>query len=249
MFWHTRETLNDFPKKHCVRNRIAKQIRYARRRDRASFQFPHFNGLIENPDASKLSYTIDRNGAEYEYDLQGLSRTFDYVRELPSNIVLDIGSGITQGIVDLSKRDIGKGLDFEATVLSPMLVRKAGLRGEIPLHATCVESLRGIADQSIGCVLGLFSVHHSNSTKVAMQSINRVLVPGGVLKMRAWRTEELAGILRGRLKYDVAVDHLTVLAIKPGFEGKPVIADDLLRLDSTDLRNSLPLGTHDRFFL
>ncbi len=145
------------------RKSIADQIRDARQRDRAE------------------DYFFDRSGVQYVFELSGVQHLFDYVRGLKSRKILDIGAGYTRGIHDLAESSLGTGLEFEATVLSNFPGIDAHL-GRENVTVTSAEVLRGIGSESIGCIISIYSIAYSAEPKLAIESINRVLVPGGILK-------------------------------------------------------------------
>jgi SAM-dependent methyltransferase len=124
---------------------------------------------------------INRNGVEYLELFQGLAHVLDYARTLPVHTVLDVGAGLTRGINDIRKSDMGRQLDYFATVLTPRPEIAQNLGFERTLVAG-VETLTGVPDASIALVLGGNSLAYSIVPEVAMQQVNRVLIPGGVLK-------------------------------------------------------------------
>jgi ubiquinone/menaquinone biosynthesis C-methylase UbiE len=183
-------------------------------------------------------YKINRAGWEYAHQLAGLEHLFSYVRNLPSKTVLDIGSGTTEGVHDISQNAIAEGLHFEATVLRPRseIAENLGLKDT---HITSGEVLRGIPDASIGCIIALHSLRYSAAPELAAKSIHRVLVPGGVLK--AAKLEHAFSKIYDTLEtlgYDINVYEIwggtsVLLAIKPG-NISGMTAAQLLQLDKED---------------
>ncbi|MBM3261092.1 class I SAM-dependent methyltransferase [Candidatus Kaiserbacteria bacterium] len=132
-------------------------------------------------------YTINRDKEKYLEKLLGYVAFLDYVKTLSSTVVLDVGAGTTRAISEIAKSKAGAGLDFKATVLNrnPAIEENLGFEN---VHVTSVETLRGIADQSIGGIIAVFSLPYVVSPALAVTSIDRVLVPGGVIK--AWLPSE-----------------------------------------------------------
>jgi len=158
------------------------------------------------------TYVMDRSGTSYQQLLLGFDETFKYLKKLGSNVVLDIGAGTTHSAADLKREYAWLGLDFQATTLSLGLLSEDlqdGMQtrmlqyhptkkgeggeenpktyadvyiGEKKRHITSAEVLHGIDDNSIACVLSLHSIAYSNAPDLAIGSIDRVLVPGGVFK-------------------------------------------------------------------
>ena len=166
-------------------------------------------------------YNINRSGWEYMQGLGGVAHLFSYIKTLPSKTVLDVGAGTTHGAHQLSRTSFAQGLHFEATILRdrPEIQHYLGSKN---IHVTSVETLRGIPDSSVGCVIAVQSLRYSGAPALAVQSIDRVLVPGGVLK--ASSLIDAFAIVRDslvKLGYDVAFEKKfpetrALLGIKPG---------------------------------
>ncbi|MBI2030508.1 methyltransferase domain-containing protein [Candidatus Kaiserbacteria bacterium] len=154
-----------------IRDQVAAKVRRLRVGERETV-----------PDREPF-YTINRDKEKYLEKLMGYVAFLDYVKTLPSNIVLDIGAGTTRAISEIAKSKAGAGLDFKATALNrnPDIEKNLGFEN---VHVTSVETLRGVADQSIGGVTAVFSLPYVVDPALAVKSIDRVLVPGGVVK--AW---------------------------------------------------------------
>lgn len=176
----------------------------------------------------------DRTAVEYASDLQGIAEFFKYVSELSTPTVLDIGAGTTQAIKELSKTPFieGLGIHIEATVMpdDPANSEVSKNFGWDKTHKTSVEELEGIPDESVGGILAVHSISYSENPLQAADSINRVLIRGGVIKA-SFKTEdsresqehspqqfvkalEQKGYDYGIVRDDKGVD--VVLAIKPG---------------------------------
>lgn len=184
------------------------------------------------------------NSADYLLRLGGLSNFFDYLRKLDGHgLVLDIGAGTTRGISQLEKSSLGSGLSFEAVALSysPLIKENLGLE---KTHITSAESLKGVKNESVAGVISLFGISYCTRPDLAVYSIDRVLLPGGVIKAGFISSEKTAYSQSGSEKeesaelfsgygYDVAVDERfcgLLLAIKPGGQ-KNVGAEELLNSD------------------
>lgn len=157
---------------HELRSEAAKAIRNARNADR-------------NPKADEeYGYFTDRDLPTAIQVLGGLEYCLDYIRSNPvSKTLLEIGAGKTKMLSQLSRVPyFGRNLNYEATVLD--------LPGKLPqdslprekIHITSAEVLRGIQDNSIGGIIEVFALMHSGAPELCAESINRVLVNGGVIK-------------------------------------------------------------------
>ena len=192
----------------------------------------------------------DRDINDYLYWFNGLSQVFKYAKQLNSeSLIFDLGAGTTKGISQIAKSRLGEGLNFEASVLTFRSEIQDNL-GLVKTHITSVETLRGVEKKSISAMLSLNSLAYSAAPHVAVERINDVLVPGGVLKatfrVKESKDDESTGeynyqthdqfstCLRD-LDYDVAISKLVseelIVAIKPGIR-KTLLADELLRRDS-----------------
>lgn len=175
-------------------------------------------------------YKDNRARGNYAILLEGLTSSLDYVKRLGStNLVLDIGAGTTRAISQLSQLPDAQGLDFMATVLRYRPEIDTNLGRERTL-ATPAEKLRGIGDNSVGLALSVFSVTYSVNPEAVVDSIDRILVKGGIFKGRFNDDEKLAGRInlaslpyreflkrfRAR-RYNIAISRSgVILAKKPG---------------------------------
>ncbi len=227
-----KEGPSHLPKGDPRREKIAEQIRLARRRDRDRL----------------TGYVIGRSGVNYVFELEGVKGLFDYVRTLSSNVVLDIGAGHTRGAHELANSPLGENLTFEATVLSRLSGIDTNL-GRESVRSTSAEMLRGIDTNSVGCVIAVYSIAYSAAPEVVIASIDRVLVPGGVLKAKFHQKNvpqyvadspkyvDEFHLAAANLGYEVALqqssEESVLLAIKPNPGVSPhVTARQLLRMDA-----------------
>ncbi len=144
-------------------------------------------------------YQQERSGIHYLKWLGGLQGTFRYAQGLPSNLVVDIGAGSTRGIKSISEQKFAKKFKFKATVLSINTVNvsqpdvdnlySTNLKEKIDenlglenVHITSAEALRPFANNSTAIVLSLYSLPYCGSPELAVQNIDRILVPGGIFK-------------------------------------------------------------------
>lgn len=184
-------------------------------------------------------YKINRTGWQYIKELGGVQHLFDYVKTLKSQTVLDIGAGTTQASSDLQESSLGFGLHFEATVLRNRPEIEKNL-GKEHVHITSAEVLRGIPDASVGCVIAVFSVGYSDAPGLVAESIDRVLVPGGAVKITGYKSifSQFYDQFERR-GYDVDSgevwgEYKAILALKPGNESE-VTAEQLLRSDEQSI--------------
>lgn len=222
-----------------IRKKIAEKVRKIRKGERDKILF----------------YIVDRSSKDYQYCFEGLKFFFDYVRSLKTKVVIDVGAGLTNAINEISKSELGDGIQFKATVLT----RKDEIEKNLGLDkvvSTSIETLRGIKDSSIGGMLLGFSLPYVVDPRYALKSLDRVLIPGGVLKAffqsdgidsqeYKERGKDFHGYLPfkeilEKMGYDCAVSYnekssvVCILAIKPGSENS-TSAQVLLDNDKNDL--------------
>ena len=211
-------------------------------------------------DTETPLYTNTRGGAWYIEDFKGVQHLFDYVRTLPSRIVVDVGAGVLNGVSDLANSRFGKSLTFEATILA----RPKNMKNppdKVRIHRTSVETLRGIKDASVGCIIGDSSIAYSEPS-LAVQSIDRVLVPGGVLKATfAKKGSKSKAVEMGMKESGVFAEKLRalhyvvkeepelygrsiILAIKPGGDGA-ITAEELFRKDASSELTQIDMMKED----
>ena len=132
-------------------------------------------------EKSPARYNTIRNLREYFIRLHGFQNLFSYIKSLPCKKVLDIGTGEGIAIAELSKLSMTEGLDFELTALKNVPNLRKNFSKE-KIHITGVETLRGIAPLSVACILAVNSVAYSSDPGLAVQQMDEVLIPGGVVK-------------------------------------------------------------------
>ena len=247
-------------------------------------------------DDGLATYAQRRNGERYNFLLQGLQGTLDYARRLPSNLVVDIGAGVTRAIKEISEEEMAKDLKFKATILgfyminSKLFYEKSRLYKKLVdelkkqgkeaprrignkylieqnlglknTHITSAETLRPFADESVAVLLSVYSVNYSASLRLVAESIDRVLVPGGVFKgFFPFRKEDTSleaetaypfVVALAEKGYDIVCaegdqldngyyeGHGIVLAVKPG-GGQPVTARELFCKDLESIARKKPL--------
>lgn len=212
---------------------VAKQLLTARRYDRSR------------------EYTTDRDLASYVDELQGIQHLLSYVRKnrevLGSNLVLDIGAGIAKGASQLKKSPWAKGLRIEATTLSTNAETRNNFGGG--LHITPVETLRGVNSLSVAVALSVFGLAYSQSPERTVASLNRVVVPSGVVKASFYfRDLDGSAVMHPktsnkfvhefeRVGWKVYVDRLEqrrfeiLVAVKPPFLEDPEV---IMKIDRED---------------
>lgn len=213
-------------------------------RDRTAAQI---RGAIESEKNKEMK--INRTGADYVRSLLGIQHLLEYVRDLDSQLVLDCGAGNTLGISEISKAEMAEDLEFHATVLRRIDEEVEANLGSQFTFRTPIETFRAVGDRQYGAMIALNSLAYSETPELAIQSIDRHLVEGGVLKatfikpqywhhLEGWNTHEAFSHQLDRLGYDLAlasneadkkVDVL--VAIK---QGGLMTAEDLLAMDLAD---------------
>lgn len=126
-------------------------------------------------------YQTERTAQDYIYALRGVRNTIPHAKTVGSNVVLDIGAGSTRASHEFACMPAYKDIDFKATGLTqhPKIDEYIGNEN---LILTAAEVLRGIPDESVGAALSIFSITYSAVPKYVVESIDRVLVPGGIFK-------------------------------------------------------------------
>lgn len=192
---------------------------------------------------------VYRTGEEYVKVLYGLRYLLDYVRNnsdrTESRLVLDLGAGITKGISQIAKSSLGLDIDFQATVLrrNPRIGEHLGFD---KIHVTPFERLRGVKPNSVAAVISVFGLGYATSPEQAVERIDEVLCPSGVIKSN-FQDEKYAVVkfrehqhfteIWKQLGYDIATmnnpeeESVIVVAVKP-----PVIipAKTILESDFAD---------------
>lgn len=184
-------------------------------------------------------YAVNRDALAYLLGFGGLTESFKYIKQLKSNVVVDIGTGKGLAWSELAGK-YGNGLEFWATnlVYDKHLVDLFNDR----VKFTPVEFMKGFTDESVGGVIAMKSIAYSASPEMAMRAIDRILVPGGLIKA-SFRGPEESGIVDlgyqthhkfteslKSLGYDIGVlGDEVVLAVKPGggVKAKDILTKDL----------------------
>jgi hypothetical protein len=181
-------------------------------------------------------YYTKRDSFMYLWEFQGLSGSFDYIKTLKSNVVVDIGTGEGLAWSELARK-YGDDLEFWATnlIYDKEVANRLGGRVKI----TPAEFMKGFADNSVGGVVAMKSIAYSSSPEMVVKAIDRILVPGGLIKASFKGVGEsgvnynthhdFTEVLRS-LGYDTEVfEDINVLAVKPGGEvkAKDVLVKDL----------------------
>lgn len=125
-------------------------------------------------------YISDRGAAGYSEKLKGLTATLDYASSLAgSNTVLDLGTDTGRACADLSKKF--RDLSFIGTGLRRSPLAEKFLPGD-KFKVTAAENLRGIANESIACVIANYSITYSHAQRLVAERLDEVLIPGGIIK-------------------------------------------------------------------
>jgi SAM-dependent methyltransferase len=127
---------------------------------------------------------LNRGADSYIETFNGLDNFFNVVRKLPLKSVLDIGAGTLKAVSEFQKEN--QDLMFYATVLSrhtlkrqPNYYKDLYKLGRLKISPS--ETLRGIETHSIGGIISVHGIAYSNSPAESVRSIDRVLIPGGIL--------------------------------------------------------------------
>ncbi len=224
-----RETIRDFPYNPELRRTVAKQIHFARYLDRSK------------------RYITDRSLNEYLKSFAGLKHFLEYAKSHHQNgPILDIGSGTTRAISELSESPLGENLTFIASVLT----RPPETGDRVSrVVSTSAELLNGIQDDSIAGIISCYGIAYSSAPELAIRRMDQVLVSGGALKAVFYGQTPDKGSLANfhglqtshrfkeelfTMNYDISslfqgpVE--VVLAIKPGGTDS-ISASELLALD------------------
>lgn len=191
-------------------------------------------------------YCTQRGSQDYVRALRGVRHTFAQVMGLGSRMVLDIGTGSAKALKQFQRVHEYRNLDFKATglTLHPDVDENIGIENFV---LTSAEVLRAIPDNSVGAAISVFSVTYSAAPEYVVDSIDRVLVEGGIFKAalrptkKRFRQRKIRGmtILREMdavngstykqlfddMGYDAHLAHArdrdVLLAIKPGNPTSP----------------------------
>jgi len=161
---------------------------------------------------------------------------------------LDIGAGKTKAISQIEKSKLGKGLEFKATVLAKDKEIVDKYLGSSRTITTSAESLRGVNSESVAGILAMYSITYSYAPRLAIERMDQVLVPGGIIKATFGSTSPEAKFTSPTefinawkdLGYDTFYWGDIALVIKPGASGLPtagkVFSDDWQYFDRKQQR-------------
>jgi hypothetical protein len=150
-----------------------------------------------------LSYQTFRGAAEYVTNLYGIAHTLEHAPK--GRPILDVGTGRGFAIQELKESPLGKERQFIAIGLKHYPSIESTI-GEENFHITSAETLRGIENNSIGAILGAYSVAYSEAPTLVANRFDEVLVPGGLIKLSFFSDGKQEPFIE-RLKalgYDVA---------------------------------------------
>lgn len=143
-------------------------------------------------------YNTERGATDYISALRGVRHTFGNVLNLDTRTILDIGTGSGKAVFQLARKEAFRYFDFKATGLTvpPKIDEYIGADN---FTLTAAEVLRGIPDNSVGAAISVFSVTYSAAPARVADSIDRVLVEGGVFKaaLRPSRKRFRQGQIKG----------------------------------------------------
>ncbi len=195
---------------------------------------------LEREEGWVLSEQWNRDVVDYLDSLNGIYGLLNYLKELGNSSILDIGAGGKRAITELAKGKLGRDFNFYATILTGDTGSEIS---NLAFRKTSAEALRGIEDSSIGLVLASSSIAYSKAMPLVVESVDRVLIPGGVIKsvfkesgqshsrdlrQTSGEAEKLFS-LKG---YDIFSSNGIMLAVKSGF-AKARSASSLYKSNST----------------
>lgn len=216
----------------------------ATNRSDIAFSIRTHRTYLDTPHLERVAQILDeigpwsRDASMYTSHLKGLRAFFTYVGKLPTRTVLAVGEGTTRAISEIDQTDWvqGNNITIEPTVLSyHPIIRRFWQKA---LHVTSVESLRGVKDNSIAGVLGCHSIRYSNYPQEVVDSLRRVLIPGGIGKFSI--KEDLLPAYEKALKDDFEVSKLTYTFGQEQSQKTPIIILLIKKLGGTD-----PTSTED----
>ncbi len=140
---------------------------------------------VDRRRGENFTYDLMRNQGVMEYlvQLRGLKHFLNYARLLSENPkILDVGAGVTRAFADLSKiKEWTEGLDLKATSLH-MDKDVNKFLGKENVTLTSVEQMRRIKDGELAGIISVHGIGFTKAPKLAAESVNRVLMPGGAIK-------------------------------------------------------------------
>lgn len=162
------ESVHNYPKNHPVRIAIARQLQKVRHHEK----FDH----------SRQRYDDERDAVDYFFTLRGLSATLNYIKQMVNaKKVLDIGVGDSRAVKEIARSTFGEGLKFVGTSLTRKSTHRYFL-GQSNITLTSAEVLRGFQPDSLGGILGVYSLTYSISPEQTVARLNEVLTAGGLIK-------------------------------------------------------------------
>ncbi len=158
----------------------------------------------------------NRTGADYIRSLLGLDYLFKYLEKIGEKTVLDCGAGNTLGITQISKSLLAGDIIFDATVLRKIDSAIEQNLGREHTFRTPIETFTALADKQYGAILALNSLAYSSAPELAIASIDKHLVRGGVIKatfikkqywhhLEGWNTHDAFSEQLSQLGYDLAI--------------------------------------------
>lgn len=193
-----------------------------------------------------LQYNIDSSLCDYEEVFEGIAGFLHYVRLYPSaKTIIDVGAGSARAVNELADLEEASGLRFLATGLLAETNEYTDV-GAVPYRVTEAEHLEGIDDASAGGILANYSITYTNNPASVARAIDRILVPGGILKTSLHDMSHfpLSRMHRVHVQtssdykplfeaqgFDVATNRHLLYAIKPGLQ-TDISAEQLLQLDA-----------------
>lgn len=195
---------------------------------------------LDRSDPRETGYRTERDAIDYVFLLGGIGASLSHVRKLKSNLVVDIGCGSSKAIAGI-RDSFGEGLDFIGTTLSRHPDTHKYLGSE-KVRSTSATRMRGFQQSSVGGILSVHSISHSNQMPPIAKKFEEILVPGGVAKVYGvFETQALPEQLKS-LGFDVEVEikdqdstnskyALLMLAVKPGNSDQSVTAKRLMQED------------------
>jgi len=192
-----------------------------------------------------------RTAEDYLISFAGLKYFFNFLRHFSRPNVLDIGAGNTQAAFELSQSDMGKGLEFYATSLTPHSDSGNTLNQNRTI-ITPAETLAGIQDEGFGGALSCYGVAYSEAPKLVAQSLDRILKSDGIFKGVFPAEDSMVGTLKmhspEKLKQELSKLNFGVFSVA-GFltaikGGGDALARDLFLQDATELDRNLKTQDH-----
>lgn len=122
---------------------------------------------------------------EYVESMQGLTHFLSYAKSLSFQKVklLDIGAGYGRALQELSQDDdLNYNLDIIGTSLTKLEKGREYETENVRMVLTPAETLSIIGDGEVAAVISRYGLGHSHAPELVAKSLDRVLMPSGVLK-------------------------------------------------------------------